>query len=326
MEVTKEMIRRYHLGECTTAEKDAVDSWLESEYAEISYPGDFDELDEQQQGWEKLSKRYAFGESKQIEYNPVEKEKSHSFRFVGRIAAGLILIMCLGLGYRLFKSDPKESLQLTYQTIQVKKGERRQVQLADGTQVWLNSESSLSFPKEFSGATRDVSFTGEAYFAVAKNPDKHFVINSPRTRTEVLGTKFNLRDYSAEEKSEVVVEEGKVRFSGLQSDGELMLTANQKGTFQAKTKEIKQSIVYDSRKYMDWKENKLVLQDLKLEQIKPILERWYNIDLIIAKNDLKDERYTGSFNNPAIQEVLKSICFALKLQYQQQNKTFTITK
>lgn len=324
MEVTKEMIRRYHLGECTAAELEAVNNWLESEHAELSYPGDFNETDDQQLGWEKLSKRYAFGESEKIEYSPVAK--SHSFRFIGQIAASLILIMCLGLGYRLFKSNPKESMNLTYQTIQVNKGERKQVLLADGTQVWLNSESSLSFPKEFSGATRDVSFTGEAYFAVAKNPDKHFVINSPRTRTEVLGTRFNLRDYSGEEKSEVVVEEGKVRFSGLQSDGELMLTANQRGTFEAKTREIKQSIVYDSRKYMDWKENKLVLHDLKLEQIKTILERWYDIELIITRNDLKEERYTGSFNNPAVQEVLKSICFALKLTYHQQNKTFTITK
>ncbi|KIO78679.1 hypothetical protein TH53_01930 [Pedobacter lusitanus] len=327
MEITGEIIRRYHLGQCTAAETKAVESWLESEDAEVSYPEDFDKINYQQQSWEKISMRYGLGLNEESISAPAEKKNTRSLRLFWQAVACIAVVMFLGLSYRFLSSDRKTLPALSYQTIKARKGEKKYAMLSDGTQVWLNSESSLSFPTQFAGDKRSISFTGEAYFRVAKNPNKRFIINSPRTRTEVLGTRFDLRDYPEEDKSELVVEEGRVSFSGAKYSGELILTASQKGIFNAGDNPgLKQSTVQNSKKYMDWKENRLVLEDLNLEQIRLILERWYNIKLVIKDKNLEQERYTGSFNNPNIHEVLQSICFAIKSQYHQQNETFTISR
>ncbi|WP_316803684.1 FecR family protein [Pedobacter nototheniae] len=326
MEITKELIRRYHLDQCTEAEKLAVEAWLASEDATMSYPEDFDLVNTQANGWEKISERYGLGQDHTAKLQVHSKKKNFLERFWLPAAACLAFVFTLGITYKLFNNDKQASVAPAYQTIRVKKGEKRYVALTDGTQVWLNSESSLTFPNEFTGIKRTVNFTGEAYFRVAKNPKKPFIISSPRTTTKVLGTRFNLRDYQNEGQSELVVEEGKVSFSGLKISGNLILTANQKGIIDVKNKLNLTQNIGHSAKYTDWKENKLVLDDLTLEEIKPILERWYNITIVISSKELNKERYKGSFNNPNIKEVLSSICFATRSAYSQQNKTFTIGK
>lgn len=326
MEVTKELIRKYHLDQCTEAEKQAVEAWLESEDAELSYPEGVNLDGYETKGWEKIAARYDFDQNRAFKLPVATYKKSILKPFWLPAAACLAIVLMLGLAYKLFNNIKEPALVLSYQTIEVKKGEKRFVQLVDGTQVWLNAESSLTFPKEFIGTKRAVNLTGEAYFRVAKNPKKPFIITSPRTTTKVLGTKFNLRDYQNEDKSELVVEEGKVSFSATKTNNNLILTANQKGVLNSKNKlSLTQNIDF-SGKYIDWKDNKLILDDLTLEEIKPILERWYNIELVISKKGLSKERYKGSFNNPSIKEVLTSICFAIRSEYTQQNKTFIIGK
>ncbi|WP_131536854.1 FecR family protein [Pedobacter nototheniae] len=326
MEVTKELIRKYHHNQCTEAEKLAVEAWLESEEAELSYPDDTNLDVYQANGWDKISKRYNLEKSLSVKPPVAIKKKSVLKRYYLPLAACFAVVLTLGLAYKLFNNDKVPTVAVGYQTIEVKKGEKRFVQLIDGTQVWLNAESRLTFPKEFNGTQRAVNLIGEAYFRVAKNPNKPFIITSPRTTTKVLGTKFNLRDYQNEEKSELVVEEGKVSFSAIKTNGTLILTANQKGILDSKNKlNATQNIDY-SGKYFDWKDNKLIIDDLTLEEIKPILERWYNINLIISKKELGKERYKGTFNNPTIKEVLTSICFATRSEYTQHNKTFIIEK
>lgn len=326
MEVTKELIRKYHHNQCNEAEKLAVEAWLESEEAELSYPDDTNLDVYQANGWDKISKRYNLEKSLSVKPPVAIKKKSVLKRYYLPLAACFAVVLTLGLAYKLFNNSKVPTVAGGYQTIEVKKGEKRFVQLIDGTQVWLNAESRLTFPKEFNGTQRAVNLIGEAYFRVAKNPNKPFIITSPRTTTKVLGTKFNLRDYQNEEKSELVVEEGKVSFSAIKTNGTLILTANQKGILDSKNKlNATQNIDY-SGKYFDWKDNKLIIDDLTLEEIKPILERWYNINLIISKKELGKERYKGTFNNPTIKEVLTSICFATRSEYTQHNKTFIIEK
>lgn len=326
MKVNQELISKYHLGQCTTEEKLAVETWLESDEAEFSFPDNFDTDAYQANGWEKLSLRYGLEQDNLIKFE-APKKKSIIKRFWLPVAACFAIVFMLGLIYHLSQSNQQPSALPNYQTINVRKGEKKYLRLSDGTEIWLNSESSISYPKVFAVNKRAIRFMGEAYFRVAKNPAKPFIISSPRSTTKVLGTRFNLRDYNDEQRSELVVEEGKVSFSSVKTSQNLILTANQKGIINTTDIPdlIRENIIY-SAKYTGWKENRLVIDDLTLEEIKPVLERWYNIKLIIANKQLNRERYKGTFNNPGIKEVLSSICFAIKSDYSQQNKTFVIGK
>lgn len=325
MEINKEIIQRYHLGLCSPKEAAAIEEWLNSEEVEMTFLNE-EELNElENKTWQDISRQQGI--------TPLTTPPKFNLSgFNWQIAAGIAIILGLTIAYVFFSSNSshkvrQEVAQLHYKNIRTKKGEKLQVVLPDDTRVWLNSESSLRFPIHFAGNQRNVSFTGEAYFAVAKDPDKPFRITSNRVAIQVLGTRFNLRDYTNESYSSVVVEEGKVRFSGVKSAKNIILTANQKGTYKANSNpELATTKVYGTSKYLGWKDNKLVLDNLNLQEILPILERWYGVELTLADSTLASNRYTGSFDNPNLKEVIESICFALKINYQQRKDIWIINK
>lgn len=325
MEVTEELIRKYHLGECSDAEKLAVEKWLDSEDFQMSYPEDADLNDEQQKGWAKLSTRYGIAQD-QVSETPKDKKTHLNVKLWIPVAACLALVFAFGLNHYFFSNKVQTADTLNTQVVNAKKGEKKHLILPDGTEVWLNSESTLSFPKEFTAVKRAVDLEGEAFFKVTKNPAKPFIISSARSTTKVLGTRFNLRDYQNEEKTELVVEEGKVRFSSKKTEAQLILTANQKGFIESNGALSAVQNINSSRKFTDWKENRLVLDDITLQEIQPILERWYGVEIKIANKELYHQRYKGSFNNPSLPEVLKSICFATRTTYTQQHQTFILGK
>jgi ferric-dicitrate binding protein FerR (iron transport regulator) len=328
MKINKEIIQRYHLGLCSPNEIAAVEDWLNSDQADMTFLQEPELKQLEKTGWEDLSSRFNLQSGPQIQ-EPLIHPKKRLFPFNWQIAASIIVLLTTGVYFLFhFKAEndsTKGSPLLAYKEISTKKGEKLQVILEDGTQVWMNSESTLRFPKQFTLNQRMVSFSGEAYFKVAKNPEKPFIINSKRTKVQVLGTRFNLRDYASETSSAVVVEEGKVRFSGLKGPEHLILTANQKGTYAESVKPLlSMQSVYSTTKYINWKDNKLVLDNLPLKEIVPILERWYGIELKVASPGLTKKRYTGSFENPTVHQVIQSITFALKSRYQQQGNTWII--
>lgn len=333
MKVNKELIQRYHLKQCTPEEAHAVKEWLEFEETEESFPEekDMDVLEER--GWKKISTRYAFLNERTVQ--PVRKSgrRIFSLRKVLQAAACITLIFIGIHFYRytssggFWKEGHKEPAVLVYKEIKTLAGQKLQVKLPDGTMVWLNSESKLRFPVNFSGHSRLVSFAGEAYFKVAKNPLKSFIITTPATRVRVLGTRFNLRAYTGEESTSVVVEEGKVCFSVLHTKDQQLLTANQKGTFRANVQAsepvLKMEQVYAAR-YLGWKNNQLILDDLPLNEIKTTLERWYGVKIQIKNSKLSRERYTGTFADPSLKQVLESISFALKCSYKTEKNVCSI--
>lgn len=330
MEIDKEIIQRYHLGLCNAKETAAVKAWLTLDDVEMTFINDQELQKLEDDSWAQLATRYKLTS---VPVNKKPASSSNYFRLTWPIAASIVMILGLTIAYLTYNSNllnnsPKQkTAQVIYKNIRTKKGQKLQVTLPDGTQVWINSESSMRFPQQFTGSKREVSFNGEAYFRVAKNPHKPFIITSNRTRIQVLGTRFNFRDYANENLSTVVVEEGKVRFSGLNHAEKRVLTANQKGTYGTHANPaLFVQMVYNTSKYMDWKDNKLVLDNLTLAEIGPILERWYGIQFEVTDPLLKTRRYTGSFENPGIKQVVESISFALHANCQQQQNKWIITK
>ena len=322
MQITKELIERYHQGQCSLDEQNVVEEWLDSDEVEMSFPENADLNAMEDKGWKKISSRYHIAEPSE----PRRIFKLYNYRRILQFAACIILLLATFFYVNTnFKSEKRNST-LAYKEIKTLKGQKLSVLLPDGTIVWMNAESILRFPVSFKGHLRELEFSGEAYFNVAKDRSKPFVIHTAKTKVQVLGTRFNLRALVAETATSVVVEEGKVQFSGDSGKQHQILTANKRGVFQIggsgvssmKTEEV------HAGKYTAWRNNDLLFDNVTMEEVAQVLERWYNVKITINRQALRKERYTGGFNNPALSVVLESMGFAVKFNYKQHGQTFIL--
>jgi len=324
MRITKEIIERYHQGLCSREEQHIVEQWLESDEREMSFPEHSDLSVMENRGWKKISERYHIG----VQPNPSPSFVLRNYRMIWQLVACVILILGVTTYYYLNNNGKVGNNKdtLVYKVVKTQKGQKLNVTLPDGTMVWLNSESMLRFPESFKGSFRELEFSGEAYFRVAKNPSKPFVVHTLKTKVQVLGTRFNLRALPTETATSVVVEEGKVKFTGNSGKQQLILTANKRGVFETELSTgaiIRAEDVY-AGKYIAWKNNELQLDNLTIEEVARTLERWYNVKITISRSDLLQERYTGSFDNPSLKQVLESMGFAVKFSYKQDGQTFIL--
>jgi len=315
IEITQELLERYHQGKCSTEEQFAIKQWLqkiaESDFT-ISPPVDIQGVEDKT--WAELSNRIF------IE----DKPHKTNWAWLVKVAASVVLIT--GLAFYIYHASgnhqEKEGATISYHEVKVPKGRKATCTLPDGTIIQLNSDSKLRYPEKFTDTSRVVEFEGEAFFTVAKDKKRPFSINSKQVVVRVLGTHFNLRAYPEENKTDVVVEEGRVMFSPKIKKASLILTANQQGVYGA-DQSLKQQTVYAAA-YYSWRNNQLQFKDQKLSDIASTLERWYDIKILIDNRLLRNERYTGRFNNPDIKSVLNSLEFAIGLHYKIAGNIVTI--
>ncbi|HQS51062.1 MAG: hypothetical protein B7X75_06950, partial [Sphingobacteriales bacterium 39-40-5] len=181
--------------------------------------------------------------------------------------------------YTLSKSANEQNLserreiQTVYNTIQTPVGGKFQLNLADGSKVWLNSASSLRFPVFFAGDTREVELKGEAYFEVSKNEDKKFSVRSGNQTVEVLGTHFNINAYSDEPSITTTLIEGAVRVIELNSKKSQILKPGEQSKVNWDIKIQKK----DTQAEVAWKEGYFYFENASIETVMRQLGRWYGI-------------------------------------------------
>jgi len=204
--------------------------------------------------------------------------------------------------------------EIAYNTMSTPKGRQFQMRLPDGTQVWLNSASSIRYPTVFAGTERKVQMTGEVYFEVAKNAKMPFHVNvNNKAEIKVLGTHFNINGYENEKSLNATLLEGSVRAVALSADGQpeqtLVLQPGQQAqilpgpqTQQADALRLVNNA--DIEKIMAWKNGLFSFDDASLEDVMRQLERWYNID-VVYENGVPKAQYYGKINKQnSLQELL----------------------
>ncbi|SEK78685.1 FecR family protein [Parapedobacter koreensis] len=311
MEITQELIQRYHRNECTAAEREAVEAWLLESDAETAFPDGVDMESLRETSWEELHQRVAFKAQ-------TKETKPFFQRWVLRgVAAGIVL--ALGLAYFLRPSAPAE---VQYRVVEVPAGKKMEITLPDGSRVHLNSGSFIRYPERFTDSLRLVSFGGEAYFDIAHDTTKSFVINGPRSVVRVLGTAFNFRAYEDETMASVNVVRGKVQLSDPGSGEFVILTAGETGWQDAERQLSK--TVQDISSQLAWQRGGLIFDNQPLKEVFRTIERWYGITVEVQDKALLAQRYTGEFNNPPFGELVKSLSFAYGFEYRFENKVLTI--
>lgn len=242
------------------------------------------------------------------------------------IAASLLL----GILVFLFISKQSENTQLVFIS---KKGTKNKMILPDGTKVWLNADSKLTLAKQFTGPTREVRLSGEAYFEVAHDKSHPFVISANAIKVKVLGTVFNLKAYPDDEDTETTLIQGQVEVSidGQSSSrislkpGEKLKVHNEKNTSSNATKEhikptillTKTSVAIKDNQASEslWTEDKLVFDAEPFENVAAKLGRWYNKNIIIEDEALKQASFTATFEEKTLKEVLTALQYTTRFRY-----------
>ena len=209
-----------------------------------------------------------------------------------------------------------------YHTIEVPAGGEYHLVLADGTKIWLNAESSLVFPVEFSGNKRQVILKGEAYFQVAHDRQKAFVVVTDDIEVKVYGTEFNINTRVADYVQTTLVR-GAVSIKTERS-AEKMLKPGQLAQFDRLIGETEIKNV-DVSNYIGWKSGVYIFEDKSIEQIMDELSLWYDIEVFFRNNISRNRHFSGSLPRyREIDDMLKVIEKTSHVRFEVKGKTIIV--
>jgi transmembrane sensor len=191
-----------------------------------------------------------------------------------------------------------------FNLISTPRGGQYQVELADGTHVWLNSATSLKFPANFTGNERKVELSGEAYFEVAKNPSKPFLVTANGVTVKVLGTHFNIMGYADEKEVKTTLLEGSVKLS--YNGNTAMLNPGQQGSIGGLQTAFKVDNV-DVDDIVAWKNGLFAFNNEDIQTIMKRISRWYDVDVVFPEN-FKRKNFGGTISRfKDVSQVLTSL-------------------
>ncbi|MDR0793521.1 MAG: DUF4974 domain-containing protein [Chitinophagaceae bacterium] len=192
-----------------------------------------------------------------------------------------------------------------YHTLQVPKGSKpMQLQLADGSQVWLNTASSITFPNIFTGNERNVTITGEAYFEVAHNAAHPFIVKVNDMQVEVLGTHFNINAYSDESAVKTTLLEGSVKIINNRNN-KILLPAQQAQLNKSGTLKIINHV--DINEVMAWKEGNFLFENDDIYEVMKQLQRWYDVEVEYQTQNIHQHFEGVISRNVSLSKVLEML-------------------
>jgi ferric-dicitrate binding protein FerR (iron transport regulator) len=196
-----------------------------------------------------------------------------------------------------YREGQSESKDVIYNEINVPRGGEYKLVLADGTQVWLNSETRLKFPVEFNTNERVVELSGEAYFEVAHNIEKPFIVTTlSAAKIQVYGTSFNVNAYADSRAVAVTLSEGKVSVRSKNTNEKMLAPDQQALVTDGETISIRD---VDASAFSAWKDGLLVFDNLSMGEISHLLSRWYNVEFEFENESIKDLRFSADIKRYA---------------------------
>jgi transmembrane sensor len=321
------LISGYFFGSLTESEHQELKNHLEANSTDLKIFEDYRLL------WEESGKKVAL--------KPIDVEsaliktklrlffrKTSLLQFMQRAAAVFILAGLLSTAYIYYRDSGSSSEQIQHtaivQEISTIFGTRSKFQLPDGTTVYLNSGSKLLFPLEFKGNSRKVELVGEAFFEVTTNPDKPFIVKTSAINVKALGTAFNIQAYSASKEISTTLVRGKVvleRESAGIAKQFAELKPSERAVYNTDAKAVNISDEEDLDKFIGWKDGKLVFFNDPIEKVSEKIGNWYNVTIKINKNELKRFRFTATFTDEPIEQVLDLLSKSSPISYRIKKAT-----
>lgn len=219
-------------------------------------------------------------------------------------------------------------------TVATKPGSKSQITLPDGTQVWINADSKITYDQHFLGQYREVYLTGEAYFDVKRDTTRPFIIHTRSIDVRVLGTSFNIRSYPNEKTTETALIHGTVEVTLHNNPGQkIILKPNEKLVVNNDDSSNHKKAVSseplltlgkvrfnktDTSSSVEtmWVDNKLAFENETFEKMALEMERWYNVSFQVKNEKIKNLHFTGVFVNKSLAEVLEALSFTGSFHYE----------
>ncbi|MDR1557802.1 MAG: DUF4974 domain-containing protein [Tannerellaceae bacterium] len=239
--------------------------------------------------------------------------RMHIFRWIQRTAAILFVPLLVSIIYNEVKEEPTE-----YISIHTNPGMMTNIDLPDGSKVWLNSGSVLRRPVKFTGNTREVQLSGEAYFQIAGDAKRKFIVAAGNhLKVEVLGTEFNIEAYQEDGFIATTLIRGSISLSYISSNNQrksLIMQPNQKVFYYENTQSIKSRPTYVAAD-IAWIEGKISFRNTPLEIVLKKLSHRFNVDFIIQNEEIKQYPFTGTFDKQQLVQILEHFRISSNIQY-----------
>ncbi|MFT3702641.1 MAG: FecR family protein [Agriterribacter sp.] len=264
-----------------------------------------------------------------------DEVKTKSFPLWRYLSAAAVCALVVFTGWMWLKPSAPVPVQVVAETMEqvaTPKASRSQIVLSDGTKVWLNADSKLSYPKQFDDKKREVTLEGEAYFDVVKNDAKPFYVHTKNFQIKVVGTAFNVRAYKDEPNAETSLIRGLVEIEVNKNKDHVVVlhpnekltiptpsyqkaidtTGNRKNASGEEPLEIKKTAVTSMKDEANtisetaWVDNKLAFKNTSFERIAQSLEKWFGTEIKFRNESKKHLNLSGTFEEENIDQILKA--------------------
>lgn len=262
--------------------------------------------------WEKVKSRI-----ENVGHKPITKKLNSTFSLIVRIAA--IIVLAVGITFLLryyLLTEP----EMIFHSTEINQSE---ILLSDGSKVYLNKHSEISYPEKFSRKERVVNLKGEAYFEVSKNEKKSFIVHTTNNAVvKVLGTSFNINTDTISSIVTVHVTTGKVAFyKADEVENKAILTKNEKAVLED---DIISKSVIENPNFLSWKTGILEFKNSQLTSVVDQLAEFYKQTILINDQSIGDFKYTSTIDNQPLEEVLDEIKLVFNLDYMVKSDTIFI--
>lgn len=248
------------------------------------------------------------------------------------VAATILILFSTGLfTFYLATSDAGETMiaDNDRRVLVTEYGERATYLLNDGSRVMLHAGSRLEIPDDYNFENRELYLDGEAYFETEHNSEKPFIVHSGNSYTMVVGTRFLVQSWGESDyETEVIVSEGRVMFGDSRTldatnRNETLVTENQRAVLTG-SEELLVNDVTDIDWYLGWTEGRLLFENRPLREVIPRLERWYNIEIKVDREEIAASRITAEINySLPMSDVLAGMAMTLGAELERENRTIT---
>ena len=260
-----------------------------------------------------------------IDENTVSVIEIHSPKnsrlWLRNIAAAAIAIIALSACFYFFRIySPGHPVSARLTELKTKNGSIAKIRLADGTLVTLNALSTLTYPKNFTGKTREVFLNGEAFFDVAKDHSHPFIVHTNQSDIQVLGTAFDIKSYKNDPQFEATLFRGSIQATLKDNPTiKVILKPTDKLLIQHTSYSLTKETYFDDSNTLNietaWMNNKLVFKNEPFEQLANSLERKYGNNIIFKNDLLKSIKFTGEFEKEDINQILLSLQIVTRFNY-----------
>ena len=243
--------------------------------------------------------------------------KQRAFKYQKIAATLLIPLFLASVSYIFYLRNKIHQTEIVWQTVETMPGQKSIVDLPDGTKVWLNSDTKLSYPSVFKSKCREVKLSGEAFFDVRKMDDCPLRVQIGDLDIKVLGTKFNVTNYASDAYTEVVLESGRVDLYAInekQKDPLVSMKPGQKALYLKDDKILSLKSVRADQ-YTAWTNGILIFRDDAMTDVVCKLNRWFNTEIVITDSTISQYNYTATFQHESLEQILELLSISAPIEY-----------